>query len=147
MTKVYAALEDEDETPDPEVGRELIKFHNVTSVGMNGDLLVSASKYSRTAIIMAFEMMGGIESFAEWAMNNKSEFYTKMFGKVIGKETEQGSEDPVEDYLKILDAEAEDVTPADAPANLAEFVEDSLTGAKLAFAAEAYAAGELLDGE
>lgn len=144
MTKVYPALEDED-VADPEVGRELINFHAVTSVGPTGDLIVSASKYSRASIIMAFEMMGGVERFAEWAMNNPSDFYTKMFTKVIGKETEAGGDDPVEEYLKILDAEAEDVTPKDAPAEFAEFVEDGLISAKLAYAANAYASGEPLD--
>ncbi len=72
--------------------------------------MVNAGRYSRGAVIAAFEMMGGIETFAEWADENKSEFYTKLFGKTIGREMETKSSDSVEEYLKILDGEAEDIT-------------------------------------
>ena len=90
--------------------KELMKFSKVTTVNQAGELMVNAGRYSRGATIAAFEMIGGLETFAEWAMENKSEFYTKLFGKTIGRETETKSSDSVEEYLKILDGEAEDIT-------------------------------------
>lgn len=89
---------------------ELVRFSKVTTINGAGELMVNAGRYSRGAVIAAFEMMGGLESFADWAMENKTEFYTKMFGKTIGREMEVKSSDSVEEYLKILDGEMEDVT-------------------------------------
>lgn len=91
--------------------KELIRMHKSTMVNENGELIVNAGRFARGATIMAFEMMGGIENFVQWAENNETEFYTKMFGKVIGREVENKNSDSVESLLKILDGEAEDVTP------------------------------------
>lgn len=123
----------------------MIPFQPVTSVNPSGELLVNGGKFARAQIIMAYEMMGGPATFAEWAMNNKGDFYTKMFTKVIGREIEapQG-DDPVEAYLKILDLEPEEVTPDNAPPELVQFTADNLIGAKLAVAAKLYADGEEL---
>ena len=56
----------------------LKKFSSYVSLNGVGELNVNAGIYSRTAIIMAFELNGGIEQFAVWAKENESEFYTKM---------------------------------------------------------------------
>lgn len=125
--------------------RELIHFHQVASVAPSGELKVNAGQYSRAMIVMAFEMMGGVEEFTIWALDNKSEFYTKMFNKIIGREPVGDGGDEVENYLAILDMEAEDVTPPQATPELEEFVSENLTSAKLAEAAKLYTHGEPLD--
>jgi len=94
-------------------GSELKKFVRSHSVNGAGELTVNAGRYSRAAVVMAFEMIGGIETFAQWAEENPDEFYTKMFGKMIGRETEQTSSDDVEDMLNVLDGECEDITDVD----------------------------------
>ncbi len=90
--------------------KDLERFSKVTTVNSAGELMVNAGRYSRGAVIAAFEMMGGLDTFVDWASENKSEYYTKMFAKTIGREVENKSSDSVEEYLKILDGEAEDVT-------------------------------------
>ena len=86
-------------------------------------------------------MMGGVETFALWATENQSDFYTKMFGKVIGRELEVKSTDGLEDMLTVLDAEPEDIEEA-------EIVKEpviktmSETRYKMAMAAEEYARNE-----
>lgn len=80
-----------------------------------GGFSVSGSKFSRAAIIGVFELNGGIESFATWAEDNPTEFYTKLFGKMVGREETQAVEDnDMESLLKTLDGEYEDTTPPDA---------------------------------
>lgn len=103
-------------------GREIAKFQRVSSINSAGELMVNAGRYSRGAVIAAFEMMGGLETFATWAQDNKGEFYTKLFGKTIGREMETKSSDSVEEYLKILDGEysetqdvVETVRPSESP--------------------------------
>lgn len=124
---------------DDETG--LIKFEKATSVNGAGELMVNAGRFSRGAVVAAFEMMGGIETFAEWATENQTDFYTKMFGKVIGRELEVKSTDGLEDMLTVLDAEPEDIEEA-------EIVEEpviktmSETRYKMAMAAEKYAQNE-----
>lgn len=131
---------------DDDIGKELIVFQNVTSVSPSGEMKVNAGKYARAMIVMAYEMMGGAETFAEWAMNNKGDFYTKMFTKIIGRENEDAKgTDPVESYLAVLDLEADDITPDDAPPELVKFTKDNLLSAKLAHAAKVWAESEPVD--
>ena len=91
----------------------LIKFSKATSVNGAGELMVNAGRFSRGAVVAAFEMMGGIETFASWASENQTDFYTKMFGKVIGRELEVKSTDGLEDMLTVLDAEPEHIEEAE----------------------------------
>ena len=95
------------------MSKELQKFVRSTSVNSAGELTVNAGRYSRTAVIMAFEMNGGIEKFAEWADENQSEFYTKLFGKLIGREVEATQSDDVEDLLDVLDGDSVEITDAE----------------------------------
>ncbi len=90
----------------------LQKFSPVALVSPSGELTVNAGRYSRASVIAAFEMNGGWEAFADWAQQNKTEFYTKLFGKLIGREAveEAPSEDDLEGLLDVLDVEAEDIT-------------------------------------
>ncbi len=94
-------------------GKALSKFTRSVSVNGAGELKVNAGRYSRAAVIMAFEMNGGIERFAEWVQENPDDFYTKMFSKLIGREVEQTSSVDIEGMLDVLDGESEDITDAD----------------------------------
>ena len=91
-------------------GKELQKFSTVTAINGAGELVIPAGRYSRGAVICAFEMIGGLEALAGWAEDNQEAFYTKLFGKVIGREVEHKKADDVEDILKVLDGEATDIT-------------------------------------
>ncbi len=120
----------------------LSRFSPVVSVGPSGNLVVNAGNYSRASIIAAFEMNGGLEAFADWAEDNKTEFYTKLFTKLIGREAvaEAPKGDKVEDLLDFLDLEAEDVTGVEEPEATAMPV--SKIRSRLAKKAALYAAGE-----
>lgn len=95
----------------------LQRFSPITSVGRSGELVVNAGSYSRASIIAAFEMTGGLERFADWAADNPTDFYTKLFGKLLGREvaSESNKKDDVEDLLDVLDLEAEDITDETEP--------------------------------
>lgn len=141
----------------------LKKFSSNVGLNRAGELNINAGIYSRTAIIMAFELNGGIEKFAEWAEDNPSEFYTKLFGKLVGREVEAPKTDNVEDLLDVLDLESKVVqdletepvhTPPPQPPSpvqdgvgggLDALVELSDRGMLLMEAARAYADAEPLD--
>lgn len=125
--------------------RELMKLSKATTVNSAGELMVNAGKYSRGAVVCAFEMMGGIEAFAQWATENETDFYTKMFTKVIGREVEHKSADGLEDMLTILDAEAvEEIEVAEIIQEPAAKTTPGVKS-KMAMAAEKYAQGEPTD--
>lgn len=122
------------------------KFKRVTSVS-NGELIVNAGKYSRAAIIAAFEMQGGVEAFAEWADLNKTEFYTKLFPKLIGREAEDKAPDNVEDLLleidnDVEDAEFEDIGPDTEEYKPSSPVRTAGLAERMSGAADTYAEGE-----
>ncbi len=125
--------------------RRAIGLSKVTTINAAGELMVNAGRYSRGAVICAFEMMGGIETFAEWADENKTEFYTKMFGKTIGRETENKSSDSVEEMLKVLDGEAEDITDQVEAPPPPQMRHVSNTQIKMAEAAQKWADNEPID--
>lgn len=64
----------------------------------------NASRYSRNAVLTAFEMIGGTEAMANWAEENPGEFYTKIFTKTIQKEVEVTQKNDVESLLEQLSA-------------------------------------------
>jgi len=128
----------------------LKKFNNTVSVNGSGELTVNAGRYSRAAVIMAFEINGGIEKFAEWADENQSEFYTKLFGKLIGRESEAVKEESIETRLKALDGECENITdleiiPDDEIEGMKEIFEPSERDLRMARAADTYARAEPID--
>lgn len=106
----------------------LSDFNSAISLGRSGGVAISGSKFSRAAIIGVFELNGGIDAFSTWAKENESEFYTKLFGKMVGREeTLQTEDDDVEQLLTILDAEYEDTTPPPVEETPAQSPEDART--------------------
>lgn len=77
----------------------------VPQAAPDGTIQINASKYARSAVLTAFEMIGGTARLAEWANNNPSDFFTKVFTKTIQKDIEVGARDDVEGLLERLDLE------------------------------------------
>lgn len=124
------------------------QFSRVTAIGSNGELIPNAGRYSRGAIVVAFEMMGGMENFAQWAQDNEGDFYTKLFTKLVGRETEQKADESLEDMLEVLDGEIVEEPAEDAPAQkvskaLTSYVLPPLA-TRMADAARTYAENESL---
>ena len=123
------------------------KAKDLPIVAPDGNLAVNPGKYARGAIALAFEMVGGVEAFAEWAEDNPDEFYTKMFTKIVGREMEIGVSEGVESLLDALDNGALDGDIIEGTAQEIDFAEvEEVSGdhvkAKLLLRAAAYAEGE-----
>lgn len=69
----------------------------------DGAVILHAGRYARECVLVAFEMIGGVERMASWASENPTDFYTKVFTKVITKEVEVHASEGVEDLLLRLD--------------------------------------------
>ncbi len=89
--------------------RALEKFHRNHMITPDGDLAVNVGRRARASIGMAFDLMGGVESLVDWAEENKGEFYTKLFPRILGKEIEHTGKDggPIE-FANMTDAQLED---------------------------------------
>lgn len=70
----------------------------------DGAVIQHAGRYARECVLVAFEMIGGVDRMAAWADKNPGEFYTKLFGKVVTREQEIHTSEGVEDLLARLDA-------------------------------------------
>lgn len=70
----------------------------------DGSLYGHIGKYAGSVVMTVFEEMGGTERMVAWAEKNPSEFYTKIFPKVIAKPVEHTVSDGVESLLERLDA-------------------------------------------
>lgn len=84
----------------------------------NGEIYRQVGKYARSAVLYAFEEMGGPQALAKWGEENKDEFYTKLFPKVIARESEVQHVRGVDDLMDLLDADyevIEDAEVVDAP--------------------------------
>jgi hypothetical protein len=71
----------------------------------DGAVIQHAGRYARECVLVAFEMIGGVERMADWADKNPGEFYTKLYAKTITRDTELHTSEGVEDLLAKLKAE------------------------------------------
>lgn len=71
-----------------------------------GELYGNVGRYAGQLVLTAFEMIGGEEAFADWAAKNPTEFYTKVFTKVIARpvQIEATASKGMEDLIRALDA-------------------------------------------
>lgn len=69
----------------------------------DGAVIPHVGRYARESVLLAFEMIGGVERLADWATKNPGEFYTKMFTKVVTREVEVSASEGIEDLLLRLD--------------------------------------------
>lgn len=61
----------------------------------------NVGKYARGAVLHAFQQIGGTEALAAWAVENPTDFYTKLFPKIIARETE--SREPGPDDSRVIE--------------------------------------------
>ena len=85
------------------MANELKTRKHVPSVDNHGNIMSNVGRYARENVMIAFEMIGGVDAFAAWAEDNKTDFYTKLFPKIIGKEIEIKAHDSIETLLEKLD--------------------------------------------
>lgn len=69
----------------------------------DGSIIAHAGRYARETVLVAFEMIGGVDRMAAWAEDNPGEFYTKLFTKVITREVEVSAGAGIEELLMQLD--------------------------------------------
>lgn len=74
---------------------------------MDGEIYKTVGKYSRSAVLFAFEQMGGPAALAEWGEQNKDEFYTKLFPKIIARESEVKQTLSIDQLSDVIDADFE----------------------------------------
>ena len=73
----------------------------------NGEIYSAVGRYARGAVLFAFEKMGGPEKLAEWGEANPDEFYTKLFPKIIARESEVTHHKTVDQLMDVLDGDYE----------------------------------------
>ena len=74
---------------------------------MDGEIYKSVGKYARGAVLFAFEQMGGPEGLTSWAEENPDEFYTKLFPKIIARESEVTHHKTVDQLMDVIDGDYE----------------------------------------
>lgn len=65
----------------------------------------NVGKYARGAVLYAFERVGGAEGLAQWANENRDDFYTKLFPKVITREVDVTERRGIDELLDALDGD------------------------------------------
>lgn len=70
----------------------------------DGVLYQHVGRYAGRMVLTAFDMIGGVDRLAAWAERNQTDFYTKVFPKIIAKPHEISVSEGVESLLERLDA-------------------------------------------
>ena len=73
----------------------------------NGEIYQNVGKYARGAVLFAFEKIGGPEALSKWAEDNQDDFYTKLFPKIIARESEVTHHKTVDQLMDVIDGEYE----------------------------------------
>ena len=71
----------------------------------NGEIYKSVGKYARSAVLYAFEEMGGPEGLAAWGRDNPDDFYKTLFPKIIARESEVTHHKTVDQLMDVIDAD------------------------------------------
>ncbi len=74
-------------------------------VSFDGEIYKSVGKYARSAVLFAFENMGGPDALAKWGKENEDEFYTKLFPKIIARESEVTHHKTVDQLMDVIDGD------------------------------------------
>ncbi len=80
----------------------------------NGEIFKNVGKYARSAVLYAFEVNGGADGLATWARDNEDEFYTKLFPKIIARESEVTHHRTVDQLMDVIDGDY-DIEDDDLP--------------------------------
>lgn len=70
---------------------------------LDGSVIQHIGPYARECVMTAYHMIGGTERLADWADRNPTEFYTRLFTKVITREVEVTAGSGIEELLAQLD--------------------------------------------
>jgi len=79
----------------------------------NGEIYQRVGQYARQAVLYAFEEIGGADGLATWARDNEDEFYTKLFPKIITRETETKHVKSLDELMDAVDGTYEEVDEAE----------------------------------
>lgn len=74
-------------------------------VSFEGEIYKAVGKHARSAVLFAFEQMGGAQGLAKWGKENEDEFYTKLFPKIIARESEVTHHKTVDQLMDVIDGE------------------------------------------
>jgi len=55
---------------------------------LQNQIYQNIGKYARSAVLFAFEEIGGPQGLADWAGEHQNDFYTKLFPKIVARETD-----------------------------------------------------------
>jgi len=87
------------------------------SVNDDGAVMRNMGRRSQALVALVFEDIGGREAFADWAVKNPGDFYTKMFVKLMPRHIEVEEKKSVEDYLEEIDGGAAQILDDDPASN------------------------------
>lgn len=92
----------------------------------NGQVFEHVGKYARQAVMYAFQQMGGEDGLTDWAKENKDEFYTKLFPKIIAKESEVTHKRDIDSLMDVIDGEyeVEEAETADSTPDLPDLASE-----------------------
>ncbi len=87
------------------MSNEVVKHVNSLPV-ISADQYQHLGKYAGAMVLSCFEQIGGMERFQAWAEGNPTDFYTKLFGKMIARSTqvEVSGSVTIDDAISRLDA-------------------------------------------
>lgn len=94
------------------MSNDVVKHVNSLPV-ISADQYQHLGKYAGAMVLSAFEQIGGMQRFADWADQAPEAFYTKIFVKMISRSTqvEVSGTVTLDDAISRLDAQ--DVIDAD----------------------------------
>lgn len=79
MTDNFPALPRPDLTPN----------RAITEIGqISGEAYQHVGRYAGAVVLACFEQMGGVQRMHAWADTNPTDFYTKLFPKLIQRSTQ-----------------------------------------------------------
>jgi hypothetical protein len=73
-------------TDEPEKTDKLVMVREVSSIPMiSAEAYQHVGRYAGGVVMAVFEQMGGVERMKVWADGNPTDFYTKIFPKMISR--------------------------------------------------------------
>lgn len=68
---------------------EMTPHRAVTEIGqISGEAYQHVGRYAGAVVVACFEQMGGVKRMHAWADTNPTDFYTKLFPKLIQRSTQ-----------------------------------------------------------
>lgn len=68
---------------------EMTPHRAVTEIGqISGEAYQHVGRYAGAVVVACFEQMGGVRRMHAWADSNPTDFYTKLFPKLIQRSTQ-----------------------------------------------------------